>query len=104
MRVIPALVFALVVVVCVVRALAVVVVCAALIFRVGTAVVIRVLCLRPMYVTGLLGSLFVRRLAGAVVLGIWLALAVGCPLARLTAVTAAVAIASPAVLAPPVAG
>ena len=53
-----------------------------------------------MYVTGLLGGLFVRRLALAMVPGVWLALAVGCPLARLTAVTAAIAIvALPAVLA-----
>ena len=90
MRVVPALVFALVVVVDVVRVLVVVVVvCAALIFRVGTALVVRMLCLRPMHMAGLLGGLFVSRLAVAVVPGVWLALAVVCPLAQLTVVIAA---------------
>ena len=100
-RVIPTLVFALVVVVGVVRAL-VVVVCAALIFWVGTALNVQMLCLGPMHVAGLLGCLFVRRLAVAVVPGVWLALAVGCPLARLTSVIASVAVAPSAVLAPSV--
>ncbi len=75
-RVIPALVFAFVVVVGVVRALVVVVVvCTALIFWVGTALVIQMLCLGPMHVAGLLGGLFVCRLAVAIVPGVWLALA-----------------------------
>ena len=101
MRVVPALVFALVVVVGVMCALVVgVVVCAALIFRVCTALVLQMLCLRPMHVTGLLGGLFVSRLAVAVVPGVWLALVVVCPLVRLTPVIAAVAVAPPAVLAP----
>ena len=82
MRVIPALVVTLVVVVCVVRALVVVVVWAALICWVGTALVVQMLCLGPMYVAGLLVVLFVRRLAVAMVPGVWLALAVGCPLAQ----------------------
>ena len=102
MRVIPALVFALVVVVGVVRALVVVVVCAALIFWVGTALVIQMLCLGPMHVAGLLGGLFMRRLVVAVVPGIWFALVVGCPLGRLTAMIAAIAVAPSAVLAPSV--
>ena len=55
-----------------------------------------------MHVAGLLGGLLVSRLAVAVVPGVWLALAVVCPLARLTAVIAAVAVAPPAVLAPSV--
>ena len=53
-----------------------------------------------MRVTGLLGGLFVSRLAVAVVPGVWLVLTVVCPLTRLTAVIAAVAVAPPAVLAP----
>ncbi len=101
-RVFPALVFALVLVVGLVRALVVVVVCAVLIFWVGTANVVRMLCLGPMHMAGLLGGLFVRRLAVSVVPGVWLALAVGCSLARLTAVIAAVTIAPPAVLTPSV--
>ena len=81
-RVIPALVFTLVVVVGVVRVLVVVVVvCAALIFRVCMALVVRMLRLRPMHVTGLLGGLFVSRLAVAVVSGVWLVLAMVCLLA-----------------------
>ncbi len=68
-----------VVVVGVMRALIVViVVCAALIFRISTTLVVRVLGLGSMHMAGLvLGGLFVRRLAFAVALGIWLAFAVG---------------------------
>ena len=51
-----------------------------------------------MHVTGLLGGLFVRRLAVAVIPGVWFALTVGCPLVQLTAVIADVAVALPAVL------
>ena len=70
---------AFVVVVGVVRALiVVVVVCAALIFRISTTLVVRVLGLWSMHMAGLvLGGLFVRRLAFAVALGVWLAFAVG---------------------------
>ncbi len=71
---------AFVVVVGVVRALIVVVVVvhAALIFRVRTTLVVRVLGLGSMHVAGLvLGGLFVRRIAFAVALGVWLAFAVG---------------------------
>ena len=75
-RVVPALMFALIVVVGVVHALAVVVVvCAALIFGVRTALLVQMLCLRPMHMAGLLGGLLVSSLAVAVVPGIWLALA-----------------------------
>ena len=76
----PTLVFALIVVVGVVRALVVVVVvvCAALVFGISTTLVVRVLGLGSMHVAGLvLGGLFVRRLAFAVALGVWLAFAVG---------------------------
>ncbi len=99
-RVVPALVFALVVVVGIVHALAVVVVCAALIFGIPMALLVQMLCHRPMPVAGLLGGLLMRSLAVAAVPGVWLALAVVCPLARLTTVIAAVAVAPPAVLAP----
>ena len=73
---------AFVVVVGVVRALIVVVVVvvvhAALIFRVSTTLVVRVLGLGSIHVAVLvLGGLFVRRLAFAVALGVWLAFAVG---------------------------
>jgi len=73
------LVFALVVVVGVVRALVVVVVVhAALIFGISTTLVVRVLGLGSMHVTGLvLGGLFVCRLALAVASDVWLVLAVG---------------------------
>ncbi len=68
---------AFVVVVGVVRAI-IVVVHAALIFRVSTTLVVRVLGLGSMHVAGLvLGGLFMRRLAFVVALGIWLAFAVG---------------------------
>ena len=76
----PTLVFALVIVVGVVRALVVdvVVVRAALIFGISTTLVVRVLGLGPMHFAGLvLGGLFVRRLALAVAPGVWLALAIG---------------------------
>ena len=70
---------AFVVVVGVVRALIVVVVArAALIFRISTTLVVRVLGLGSMHMAGLvLGGLFVRRLVFAVALGVWLAFAVG---------------------------
>ena len=75
----PTLVFTLIVVVGVVRALVVVVVVrAALIFGISTTLVVRVLGLGSMHVTGLvLGGLFVSRLALAVAPGVWLVLAVG---------------------------
>ncbi len=100
MRVVPALVFALVVVVGVVRARAVVVVCAALIFGIRTALLVQMLQLWPIHVAGLLGGLLVRSLAVAAVPGIWFAFAVVGPLAQLAAVIAVVAVAPPAVLAP----
>ena len=71
---------AFVVVVGVVRALIVVVVIrAALVFRIGTALVVRVLGLGSMHMAGLvLGGLFVRCLSFAMALGVsWLAFAVG---------------------------
>jgi hypothetical protein len=80
-RVIPALVFALIVVVGVVRAFAVVVVCAALIPWICTALLVQMLRLRPMHVAGLLGGLLVRSLAVATAPVVWLALAVVGPLA-----------------------
>ena len=93
--------FALVVVADVLRALVVVVVvCAALIFRVCMALVLQMLCLRPMHVTGLLGGLFMSHLAVAIVPGVWLALAVVCPLVQPTAVIAAVMVTPSAVLMP----
>ncbi len=99
-RVVPALVFALVVVVGVVCALAVVVVCAALIFGVRMALLVRMLCLRPMHMAGLLGGLLVRSLAVAIVPGFWLVLAVVCPLAHFTTMIDVVTVAPPAVRAP----
>ena len=100
-RVVPALVFVLVAVMGVVRALAVVVVvCTALIFRIRTALLVQMLCFRPMHVAGLLGGLLVRSLVVDAVPGVWLALVVVGPLARLTAVIAVVAVAPPAVPAP----
>ena len=72
---------AFVIVVGVVRALIVVVVVvarAALIFRISTTLVVQVLGLGSMHMAGLvLDGLFVRRLAFAVALGVWLAFAVG---------------------------
>ena len=71
---------AFVVVVGVVRALIVVVVVrTALVFRIGTTLVVRVLGLGSMHMAGLvLGGLFVRCLAFAMALGVsWLAFAVG---------------------------
>ena len=97
-RVVAALVLAIVIVMSIVCAFTVVVP-AALVLWICTALVVRMLRIRPVHVAGLLGGPFVRSLVIIAAPVICLALGVVGPLMRLTAMIGVVMVAPSAVLA-----